>query len=130
MRHTKAKLEACIHNLNSRGLSLRDLHSSEEIVSSTSTEVSDSSGDPPQGRELLDTCHESDMAFPENINDPAVSDCAVAAVQQEVEQLSTALASKSSSSVPETMKSADPEWLRSSQQQLSLSKSLAQVSDY
>lgn len=94
MRHTKAKLEACIHNLNPRGLSLRDLHSREPP---TSSEVSDSSSHPPQDRgdpELLETCHEFEMDFPENINDPTVSDSVVAALQQEVEQLSTALASK------------------------------------
>lgn len=97
MRRTKTKLETCIHNLNSRGLSLRDLQSSEYIISSTSTEVSDTSSD-PQDRgdpELPDAGHKFETDFPENNNDPAINHNAVAALQREVEQLPTSLASKS-----------------------------------
>jgi len=94
----KAKLETCIYNLNSSGLSLRTLHNSEEIISSTGTEVSDSSSHLPQGQEdpeLIHIGHEFKTNFPENIKDPAVIDSVVAALQLEVEQLTASLASKS-----------------------------------
>ncbi|XP_024363771.1 uncharacterized protein [Physcomitrium patens] len=98
LRHCNAKLEACIHKFNLRRFSPRGIRSSEEITSSTSTEVSDSSSHPREGGEdleLSDLCSEVELDFTEDYNYTAVSDSMVVTLQQEVEQLSTAVSSQS-----------------------------------
>lgn len=89
LRDSKAKLEACLPDLISRRLSVRDLHSGDEIVSSTSTEGSDGSIHPPQDRgdpEFLEAAHEYGTEFPE---DSAITDDVMVPVQQEFDQLSS-----------------------------------------
>lgn len=98
LRDRKAKLEACLPDLISRRLSVRDLHSSDEIISSTSTERSDGSTHPPQDRgdpEFLETGHEYGTEFSEDFDDSAITDDVMVPVQQEFDQLS----SKSESNV-------------------------------
>lgn len=98
MRDSKAKLEACLPDLISRRLSVRDLHRSDEIISSTSTEGSDSSIHPPQDRddpEFLEAGYENGTEFPEDVDDSAINDSVMVPVQQEFDQL----ASKSESNV-------------------------------